>query len=320
MTTRSDCWRAPGLFIRQLALLFAWLWLVFVPVLAGAMSECPPAEPLVAAAASDIRHGRGLLWKLTPDRGGAPSWLFGTIHVSDERVVELPPAVTSAIDGAASFVMEALFDEQAVAEFSARMYDAAGAPLPQLIGPELFARARDLLATYGIAGPTVDAMRPWAAFITLSQPAGDAGIPLDLVLMQRAMKRGARLYGLETLAEQADIFDSMPLADQLRLLRETVCQYATVQQEIDRLKGLYLERDLGGIKALSESYAQGDDGLTRRLMDELIVKRNLRMARRVLPRLVEGNAFVAIGALHLPGDDGVLALIERQGYRVEVVY
>jgi uncharacterized protein YbaP (TraB family) len=55
-------------------------------------------------------------------------------------------------------------------------------------------------------------------------------------------------------------------------------------------------------------------------MERLLFQRNRRMVERMAVRLAEGNAFIAIGALHLPGDQGVLALLEQQGYEVSVVY
>jgi hypothetical protein len=55
-------------------------------------------------------------------------------------------------------------------------------------------------------------------------------------------------------------------------------------------------------------------------MEALLYRRNLRMAERLSPHLAAGGAFVAIGALHLPGDRGVLALLERAGHRIERVY
>lgn len=279
---------------------------------------CPPAQRLIADPDAEVKHGKGLLWKLTRG-GGEPSYLFGTIHLSSADVLDVPPPVEQALESAESFVMEALFDAQAVEEFSGLMYDPGGAPLEELIGAAFFARTRELLSRYGVPPQAAQAMRPWAAFITLSQPADDLGIPLDLVLMQRAQAAGLRLYGLETLKEQAEVFGGMSEADQVALLREAVCQYDLVQEEIETLRRLYLARNLAGLKAMSEQYAEGD-ALTQKVMRQLITRRNERMARRVLPRLIEGNAFVAIGALHLPGEDGVLALLERQGYTVEAVY
>jgi uncharacterized protein YbaP (TraB family) len=63
-----------------------------------------------------------------------------------------------------------------------------------------------------------------------------------------------------------------------------------------------------------------DNAIIDRFIDELVIKRNKRMAERMQKVLKKGNAFIAIGALHLPGEMGVLRLLEKQGYRVSMVY
>ena len=82
-----------------------------------------------------------------------------------------------------------------------------------------------------------------------------------------------------------------------------------------------MARDLAQMVALNQKYMQiGDRKLADKLMDSLIYERNLRMVQRMRPRLKDGNAFVAIGALHLPGEKGVLRLLQNRGYTVSVVY
>ncbi|HTT08640.1 MAG TPA: TraB/GumN family protein [Gammaproteobacteria bacterium] len=286
---------------------------------AEAELQCPLRPPDKPAPIATVSHPRGLLWEIK--RADArPSYIYGTIHISDEDVLKLAPPVERALDHADSFVMEALFDEQAASAFTHLMYTDDNTRLEKQAGLALFKRASTLLEQYGIIGLAARRMKPWAAFLMLSQPAGEQGVPLDLALMTRASSHGAQVYGLESIQEQADVFGAMPLSDQLTLLRDTVCGYDEVQQELSRLKALYLARDLAGIKAMEINFEQDNDELSRKVARRLITERNRRMVRRLRPRLNEGNTFIAIGALHLPGDDGVLRLLERQGYTVTPLY
>lgn len=299
----------------------AGLLLLFTnTALAEAELQCPPRPPDTPPVdSSTIAHPQGLLWRV--ERADArPSYIYGTIHISDEDVLDLAPPVEQALDHADSFVMEALFDEHAAATFVQLMYTDDDTRLEKQADPALFKRASALLERYGIIDLAVRRMKPWAAFITLSQPAGEQGVPLDLTLMQRASEHGARVYGLESLQEQADVFGDMPLADQLTLLRDTVCGYDEVQQALGRLKSLYLAHDLASLKAMEADFEQDNGKLSRQVARRLITERNRRMVHRLRPRLNEGNAFIAIGALHLPGDDGVLRLLEQQGYTVTPLY
>jgi uncharacterized protein YbaP (TraB family) len=296
------------------------LWLLLGP--AGAWAEtlfCPPLQPPVRTETASVAHGKGLLWKL--ELGTAPaSYVYGTIHVGDPRVTALPEPVQSALRDSRRFVMEALFEPAAVAEFAAAMSYQDGSLLEERVGKALYVHTEELLARFGIPAPAVERLRPWAAFMTLNQPEGDNGLPLDLVLMQHAQNEGLTIHGLETLREQAEVFAALSESDQFTLLRDTVCNFDRVQAEITRLRDLYLARDLAGIVTLGQHYESSDPDLSERLQRALIHERNMRMVQRLQPFLREGGVFIAIGALHLPGEEGVLGLLAAQGVRVEMLY
>lgn len=270
-----------------------------VPAHAEALS-CPPLQPAVGAAAQSIPHGQGLLWRL--ERGSArPSYLFGTIHVSDPRVVDIPAPVAAALRASHRFVMEALFDPTSVVGFAEAMVYPDGTKLEDKTGRALYERTQQLLARFNIPPLAAQALRPWAAFMTLNQPEGDVGVPLDLVLMQRAQEQGLPIDGLETLREQAEVLAAFSEREQVVLLRDTVCYFDIIQSEIVELLERYLARDLAGIVALTGRYEGSDPALGDRMIAALIDARNVRMVERMQPMLEEGGAFIAIGALHLPG-------------------
>ena len=108
---------------------------------------------------------------------------------------------------------------------------------------------------------------------------------------------------------------------QQQLIADAVKHTGELKSVFEEMISIYLKRDLPGLQALNEKYTASDNPkLEQKLMAELIDARNLRMLERMAPRLKEGKAFVAVGALHLPGDHGLLRLLERQGYRVSAVY
>jgi uncharacterized protein YbaP (TraB family) len=104
-------------------------------------------------------------------------------------------------------------------------------------------------------------------------------------------------------------------------LRDAVDSYDLIDAMNDKMLSRYLERDLNGLQKLAvESFdMMKNEDLRDKLKDTLITKRNLLMAERMQPHLMQGNAFVALGALHLPTDEGLLRLLERQGYYIHVV-
>jgi len=264
------------------------------------------------------RFGQGLLWRLEHE-GRAPSYLFGTIHLSDAEVLELPPAVRKVFDASHGFVMETLMDRADMAAFSELMFYPQGESLRGVIGPGLFELTAAHLVRHGIAASTADHMRPWAAFTVLSFPPPEGGQPLDLYLLEQARTQAKAVFGLETMVEQGEILAGVDEAQQVRMLRDAVCNYERVQQDIDDMKRLWLARDLDGLVAVMDGYADGSIA-SREFLERLLYARNRRMAARLQTHLREGGMFIAVGALHLPGERGVLALLEGRGYRISVVY
>lgn len=306
---------ARSLFERWLGPILAGLWLWPAAVHAY---ECPPLELAPERQTTDVRHPRGLLWEVSRS-GSDPSYVFGTIHVSDPQVLELPEAVTRALHAADNFVMEALLDGPDALDFYQEMFYQDGTRLADQLDSALYDRALQILAGHGIPPESAQNMKPWAAYLTMNMPPA-AGIPLDLVLMSMARGDGKTVYGLETLAEQAGIFAAIDPEAQLQLLIDAICHYETIQKDMETMKILYLERDLSGLYRFKEKYRMHDSPRYRRLLRSLLTDRNRLMVERMLPRLEEGSAFVAVGAMHLPGSDGVLALLEQHGYTVRPLY
>ena len=281
--------------------------------------DCKPLVLAEKGPAASVPFGQGLLFKVSKG-GSAPSHVFGTIHVGDKRVTNLPPAVADVLAQSQRFVMEATFDGDGMLGFFDRMLYQDGKRLVDQIGEGMFSRTTLLLSRYGIPEEFALHMKPWAAYMMLSLPPGDNSAPLDLVLMQRAAQENIPVHGLETLQEQVEVFEALKPADQIALLKDAVCHYETVQRELGELTARYLERDLAGLMAMLDRYQASEQNAYSRFADELLWKRNRRMVERMIPRLGEGHAFIAIGALHLPGARGVLALLEEKGFQVSVVY
>lgn len=280
----------------------------------------PQCEPLLESQVptETIPHAQGLLWKISKDNMES-SYLFGTIHVSDPDVTTLPAPVDKALHASEHFVMEALPDTEQMLLFSQMMFFNDGQLLSGLIDKSIFNKTISILASYHLGPEAVSVMKPWAAFLLMNYPP-DSGDPLDLVLLSLAQQNGATVAGLETLKEQADIFSDLSLDEQIKLLTDTVCHYDVVEEDFVAMKSFYLKRDLGGLYNYTQRYSMSQQPVYEKLMNKLIVERNRTMAKRMQPMLEKGKSFIAIGAMHLTGEEGVLALLEKQGYKVSVIY
>lgn len=268
--------------------------------------------------ATDKSHG--LLWEVSR-AGSEPAYLFGTIHSEDPAVLQLAKPVQQVFDAAQAVVLEMLLDMEAMVYSSTAMLMMDGRFLSDIIGQPLFRQTATAIQSRGIPDVVLDRMKPWAAAVTLSMPAPETGQVLDAMLYQSALQQGKDVYGLETVQEQLNVFESMSEADQTELLKDAVENFPDIDVMHAELLAAYKQRDLDGLMAISEaSMQQGDQRLADEFQQRLVVDRNHRMADRMRQYLQQGNVFVAVGALHLPGEEGLLNLLEQQGYTVRRVY
>lgn len=273
-----------------------------------------------AGADAGIDKGHGLLWEVSRE-GAGPAYLFGTIHSEDPGVLQLARPVQQAFEASQTVVLEILLDMEAMMYSSTAMLMMDGRSLSAIVGQPLFGRISRAVQSRGIPEVVLDRMQPWAAAVTLSMPAPETGQVLDIMLYKNALQQGKQVYGLETVQEQLHVFESMSGADQVALLKDAVENFPDIDAMHAELLAAYRRRDLNGLMAISEaSMQQGDQRLANEFRQHLIVDRNYRMAKRMQKYLQQGTAFIAVGALHLPGEEGLLNLLEQQGYTVRRVY
>lgn len=302
---------------RALWLGLLWCGLGLVP-LASHSAECRPVAAEKTDASKRQDFTRGLLWKIeTP--GSAASYLFGTYHTSDPRITTLPCPVQDAFDRSASYTMEVIANGAGIVSMAQAMFFSDGQTLKAVLGEPLYQETLRAIGNTGTAGG-IDNMKPWAVMMTLSAPREARGLFLDMALQLAATRNNKPTYGLETMQEQIAVFNGMSLDDQIALLRDTVQNHQLIQSAMEDLTQAYLKRDLGALLALSEKFKPSDARIHDAMMDRLLTQRNANMAERMQVRLKEGNAFVAVGALHLPGESGLLQLLSTAGYRVTRVY
>ena len=275
---------------------------------------------LLALGVAYANEQQGILWKVIPE-SGQPSYLLGTIHSEDPRVTQLPVPVQKKFDQAKIFCAEMQLDPATQIQMSQGMIYLDGRKLDQQIDRELYQKTVALVAGYGIPEQLVPMFKPWAAGLLLSVPKPESGMFLDYLLYQTAQEQGKKLCGLETPDEVVELFDNTPMKTQVNLLRVAVREHSQLDQMVGEMLDLYLARDLQGLLEYSEKELEksGKD-VSALVNDRLIEQRNRNMLETMQVQLKKGNAFIAVGALHLPGDVGLLRMLQEQGYRVKAIY
>ncbi len=296
------------------AFLSMWVWPLAVW---GAVPrlECEPLHAVAATPSAPVPFGRGLLFRISHP-SAPPNYVFGTIHLG----VDVPSQVAATLARSGSFVMEAVLDESNALAFSRLMFYPDERQLVQEVGPAIFQATAGLLARYGIPEEASARIKPWAAILTLNLPLTERGEPLDKILMEQANGLGLPVYGLESMREQADVLGGLTLEDQVAILKDAACHHGVYQQDLAEMTRLYHRRNLAGLLRHTGKYQSSETDTHQRFMEALLWNRNKRMVERMLPRFADGKAFVAIGALHLPGEAGVLRLLEQRGYAITRIY
>lgn len=248
---------------------------------------------------------------------GAVLYLLGTMHSDDPRVVALVPRVAKLMQGVEAVVLEMLPDPASLLLVANASMLPAGDSLLDQVGEGRRAALEAAAVQRGLPLVLIDRLKPWAAAVTLSMPTQGGGAFLDLALYQEAVRQGRRVIGLETAPEQLALFDAMPAALQTSLLDSVIKNLDQVPQQTEELTLAYLSGDLERLEQVAHGrYGDLPAAVERWFRDDLVEQRNRRMAGR-LQRLLDGRpALVAVGALHLGGESGLLAQLRRLGFSV----
>jgi uncharacterized protein YbaP (TraB family) len=285
----------------------------------------------VVAEGSKVVNGKGLFWKIE-GKGTTPSYLLGTMHVTDPRVLEMPSGAAKAHAEANTIVIESdeiLDEKKAMAAMLAKpeltMF-TDGRSIESLLSQDDLAILEAGLKKRGLALSAVSRMKPWmlASFVALpacelARKKQNAAF-LDKQIALDAIAAGKTVKGLETLDEQLTAMTKLPLDFHLKALVETVKLGDRMDDVIETMTALYLQGETGltipALKALTPTEAGEDESAYAAFESTIISQRNHTMAERARPLLEEGGVFMAVGALHLPGDDGLVSLLRKQGFAV----
>ena len=275
------------------------------------------------AAPAKTRYGRGLLWRVSR-RNVAPSYIFGTIHLADPRVLDLPDPVLEAFMRCKRLLVETVLARSEEARFFEAEQFEDGARLEALIGADAFAKVAAQLRARKVPEEVIARIKPWAALANLTVTPEDYDrFTLDQQLIRLARKRGIRVLGLEGVEEQIAVFDGIPMETQVALLRHGLEHRDFLVSMIEPTIQAWLKRDLIGIRAVHERIAAHypEIAVHYRILHQRVVRdRSVVMAHRLFFPLRQGGSFIAVGADHLHGDDGLLALVQAQGYRLTPAY
>lgn len=266
------------------------------------------------------RYESGMIFRM--EKCGKPvNFIMGTMHLDDPGITPIYNAAVETLAQVNAAGFEFVEDEQTAITAQQYLFYPSTHPagLSTLITPQEMAKlSTQVQARTKMPPQATDRLRPWAAAVLLQfPPPSSDGIALDKRLQQQALLLGKTLFSLETPAEQYEIFAAIPPDQQVGMLKDTLTHIREIDEINKQLLEAYIARDLDAMQDMANAslILNSDGALQEYLQEKLIDERNRIMVRRMQPRLHQGPALVAIGALHLLGEQGIIPLLEAQGWR-----
>jgi len=271
-----------------------------------------------AVFAQNAPKEKSLLWEISGKGLTEPSYLFGTIHLICPTDFYLSQQLKNSIGKTQQLALEIDMDDPGLmAAMTKTMFMADDKKLTDILPEKDYDQLKQFykdslkmdIATFGRAKPFM-MMGPMFNKILGCEPQS-----YEISLMGLANNQKSEIIGLESIGEQMAIFDTIPYDRQAAMLVNMIDKLPETRKEFHDLVELYKQQDLQGLYNLTLKSEFGMDG-----QDEVMLfRRNQNWISRIDILTHEKPTFIAVGAAHLGGDKGVIALLRKAGYKVRAV-
>lgn len=260
-----------------------------------------------------------LLWEVSGNGLVTPSYLFGTFHLLCKNDIRFSQALKQSVSHASVVYMELDMDDPAIMIAGLGMMSMKnGKKLKDLLSEEAYKRVEQFFKdSLKSSLDFFQGMKP----MMLTSLVYPKLMPCETVtsvedqLVKLAKENKKEVRGLETLAFQSSVFDSIPYKEQADELLKTIDSLAKSKLLFDSMVRAYTNQDMTAIEHILTNDDFGMDGNQDLLLDN----RNRNWVSQLKTIMHKEPVFIAVGAGHLPGKGGVIALLRKEGYTVRPV-
>ncbi len=288
----------------------------------------------IAQTASDtLEHS--LLWEITGNGLDEPSYLYGTIHIIGEEDFFLTAATQDAFRKSEQLTLEIDMDDmqnplKVLFSMWRNMSMDGGVTLKDLYSKEDYKIVHQYLQdSMGFAGMPpflvnkFESVKPMflSEMVGMDLESAESGEGMagttsyEMEFAEMAKQQDIEVKGLETMAYQMSIFDSIPYKEQAQMLLDAIQSGDEGQEELDILTQIYVSQNLNAMDAMMNG-----DGTWGNYMDVLLINRNKNWIPKIGKMARKKPTFFAVGAGHLPGQEGVIKLLRKEGYTVKPLF
>jgi uncharacterized protein len=272
---------------------------------------------------------KSVVWKITGNGLKAPSYLYGTIHMIPKNQFAMPDAIREALDNSKRVTFEIDMKEMTnlLTQMSlmTKAFMAGGKTIKDLLSPDDYSFVKGKMAEKGIPSGMMERMKPLflSTLFSSDEDGGSMGegaiTSVEMELYKSTKRRRLETAGLETTSYQMSLFDSIPYEAQAKMLvdglRATEVDSTSGENQLDQLLKLYHAQDINAMQSMI-----ADEGEGMAAYEEILLKKRNRNWIAPMSRMMrEKPTIFAVGAGHLGGTSGVVALLRKEGFRVEAV-
>ena len=273
-----------------------------------------------------------IFYKIEGKDLSAPSYIFGTHHLAPLSVIDQVPGCRDAFDSVKQVggEIDRTIDQMTLAmQMQPYMIAPTDSTLSKLFTPEELKVVDDEFQKWapmpGMSVQMLDMMRPMVLTSMMSIGMVQKELPnynpaeqLDLYFQSSAKESGKDVKGLETPEFQAKVlYATVPIAEQAKALLNLAKDPKESLEKSAKLNELYLAQDLDGLLELTNT--DDEDSDEGAFMEALVDLRNANWIKELPEIMKETPSFIAVGALHLPGEKGVIEGLRKAGYTVTAV-
>jgi uncharacterized protein len=264
---------------------------------------------------------KALFWKVSSPT--STTYLLGSIHLGTKDMYPLPAEIEDAFAGSAALLVEAdvrhLDASMAQSVVLERGLYPAGDTLWNHVSPETRKKIEQFCDKYGLPAGNLIALKPWVVALTIStvpmMKAGmDPNLGIDMYFLNKADKK--RVVEIESADWQLNLLSGFPDDLQEKFLAAAVEEGLDMEAELKRMRDAWSSGDAAKLDAITKENTRTPEKISRAILQD----RNPHMADAA-EQFLKGKeqAFLIVGAAHLVGDEGVVAILRKRGYKVEQV-
>lgn len=271
--------------------------------------------------AQEIKE-KALLWEITGNGIEQPSYLFGTIHIACQGDVNMRPEMEEAFAKTEQLMLEIdMTDPNLMTVMMQASLSKDGKSLTEKLGEDLAEKVDSLLQEKMNASlAMLDSMNPQALLAQMSLLGLDCPMDMgyDLLLVQEASRTGKKLKGLEAAEMQIELLLSQPDDEAIKAITYFVNNFEELQKQTSNLLNKYKEQDVQGLyDETSKSFT--DPEYSHGSLEEFLDNRNINWIPVIEEQIKDTPSFIACGAAHLAGKNGVINLLKEKGYTLKPI-